>query len=198
MSSLVFFLSRFPMAPSLQWYSVTQDFNGVPSHQTWGKKIFQSTTDFFPDGALRVCKNHERLTNFHSIFTILFENEQNLALSENSSETLNIYVESFWPRPRQNRSGDTYPINQSSQSWLPVNQAINLWKSMLDWLIWYVSGKIAPRVSFLSECRKWLQHNGMIQYFSHFWHLTTLNTKFFYFTFCIFINIFSSFLSPTF
>ena len=31
----------------------------------------------------------------------------------------------FSPRPRQNRSCGTNPINQSSQSWLIVNQSIN-------------------------------------------------------------------------
>ena len=50
--------------------------------------------------------------------------------------------------PRKNRSGGTNPINQSSQSQLNVNQSINQakglqWKSMLDWLILHIAGKIA-------------------------------------------------------
>ena len=56
------------------------------------------------------------------------------------STVLSRYVGSLQPGPHGHRSCGMNPINQSSQSWLFVNQSINQpkglhWKSTLDWLI---------------------------------------------------------------
>ena len=72
--------------------------------------------------------------------------------SQNKSKCLNkfsshilywpVMLSHFSPAPRENRSGDTNPINQSSHSDYKVLQ----WKSTLDWLILHISGKIVLRV----------------------------------------------------
>ena len=76
----------------------------------------------------------------------------------------------FSPAPRKNRSGNTNPINQSSQSYFFVNQSINqsierFTMEVYAWLIdWFspLLEKLPPGM-ISGWVQKMTQHNGTIQ-----------------------------------
>ena len=83
------------------------------------------------------------------------KNDYNVIISKNEKCITPLCWVTLAPPPR-NRSGDTNPANQSSQSDFKGLQR----KSTLDWLILHISGKIALGYNSRVKANQWLHITG--------------------------------------